>query len=139
MVTIFPKSNNISMLFLLLVCVQAAHSIEEYFGTLWEVFPPATWLTGIVSNDLHLGFLIINIGLFVFGILCWFLVVRPNHKMANVVLWFWIILELTNGIGHSVWSLIQKGYTPGMITAPFLFIVSFYLMLNYLRSKKELI
>ena len=52
------------MLFLILVLVQGLHSLEEYIGKLWESFPPATILCGLVSENLLTGFLIINIGLF---------------------------------------------------------------------------
>jgi len=54
--------------FLLLVILQGLHSVEEYIGKLWEVFAPAKFLSGLVSSDLEIGFLIINIGLFIFGL-----------------------------------------------------------------------
>jgi len=37
---------------------QAAHSIEEYAGRLWESFPPARLVSGLVSPDLERGFII---------------------------------------------------------------------------------
>lgn len=119
------KSANI---FLVLVCLQACHSIEEYIGKLWKNFPPAAALTGFISDDLHFGFLIINIGIFIFGILCWIFLVRTHHRYAKFVIWFWIVIELINGIGHPVWSFVQNGYTPGVITAPFLFVTAIYLI-----------
>jgi len=61
-------SNKIRIAFLLLVITQALHSVEEYFGRLWEVFPSARMLSGLVSDDLKTGFVIINAGLFVFGL-----------------------------------------------------------------------
>ena len=121
-------STKIPNTFLGLVLVQGLHSIEEYIGKLWENFPPATWLTGVVSDDLHYGFLVINIGLFVFGILCWFFLVRKNHPLAKVVIGLWLFIEIANGIVHPVWSIMQKGYTPGIITAPMLFIVAVLLI-----------
>ena len=33
---------------------------------------------------------------------------------------FWIAIETINGIGHPAWSLLQRGYTPGLLTAPIL-------------------
>lgn len=114
--------------FLVLVLIQAMHSTEEYFGELWNVLPPATFLTGLVSKDLEVGFLIINIGLFLFGVLGWYFVIRKNKPFAKFLLWFWIILELINGIGHPTWSFMEGGYTPGVITAPFLLITSLYLI-----------
>jgi hypothetical protein len=130
-------SKKISNLFLLLVFIQASHSLEEYIGKLWENFPPATFLCGLISDDLHFGFVAINIGLFVFGILCWVFLVKTNHSLAIIVIWFWIILELINGIGHPVWTIIQKDYTPGVVTAPFLFITAILLLRQILIFNKK--
>ncbi|NND51306.1 MAG: HXXEE domain-containing protein [Flavobacteriaceae bacterium] len=126
---------SIASWYLVLVLVQAAHSLEEYFGQLWEVFPPAIWLTGLISEDRHMAFVIINIGLFVFGIFSWFFFVRKDHEFAAFLIWFWVVLELINGVIHTGWSIMQAQYTPGVITAPILFIVAFYLMRNYLNKK----
>lgn len=115
-------------MFLILVLLQGLHSIEEYIGKLWEVFPTATTLTGLVSDNLETGFLIINIGLFIFGMLCWLFIVRKEHSFSKTVIWFWIVLEIINGVGHPVWSLYQRAYTPGLFTAPFLFITALYLI-----------
>ncbi|WP_298904299.1 HXXEE domain-containing protein [uncultured Psychroserpens sp.] len=120
--------SRISKVFLLLVCFQALHSIEEYIGKLWENFPPATWLTGVVSDDHHLGFLIINIGLFVVGLISWYVLVKPNHKLAKFPIIVWILIELMNGVGHPLWSIMQGSYTPGVLTAPFLLITALYLI-----------
>lgn len=38
-----------------LVIAQATHSIEEYLGRLWDTFPPARYVTGLVSNDREWG------------------------------------------------------------------------------------
>lgn len=78
-----------------LVLAQSAHSVEEYAGRLWESFPPAPFVSGLVSTDLERGFVIANILLVTF------------------------IIELVNGIGHPLWTLRQGGYTPGVGTAPF--------------------
>ncbi|WP_353778003.1 HXXEE domain-containing protein [Winogradskyella sp. 3972H.M.0a.05] len=121
-------SPKVSRLFLALVILQAIHSIEEYIGKLWDNFPPATYVCSLVSDDLHFGFLVINIGLFVLGILCWLFLVRTNHNLAILPLGFWIFIELVNGIGHPIWTIVQKGYTPGVITAPFLLLVAILLI-----------
>jgi hypothetical protein len=62
-------NNRVKLTFLMLVLTQGLHSVEEYFGRLWEVLPPARFLSSLVSDDLREGFLIINIGLFIFGLL----------------------------------------------------------------------
>jgi len=120
--------NRVKSTFLILILIQGLHSIEEYIGKLWEVFPPARLLTGLVSNNLEVGFLIINIGLFIFGLICWMFFVRREHSHAVSLIWFWIIIEIINGIGHPIWSFSQKAYTPGVVTAPILLIVAIYLI-----------
>jgi hypothetical protein len=110
-----------------LVLAQAAHSVEEYLGRLWESFPPAAFLTGLIAADRQVGFLVINVGLVLFGLWCLLVPVRRNWRVAAGLMWFWIILESINGIGHPVWSLVQHGYTPGALTAPLLLGLAFYL------------
>tara|TARA_R110002096_G_C14464984_1_gene712614 strand:- start:533 stop:943 length:411 start_codon:yes stop_codon:yes gene_type:complete len=121
--------------FLILVLVQGLHSIEEYVGKLWENFPPARVLCSLVSDNLVTGFLIINIGLFVFGLLCWLFPIRKNYFYAQFLVWFWIVLELINGIGHPIWTIVQKAYTPGILTAPFLFVIAIILLRKQLNEK----
>jgi len=123
--------------FLILVLVQAGHSFEEYIGRLWEVFPPAEFLTSLFSKNNETGFLIVNIGLLIFGILCWLFPIRGNYSVAKGVLWFWIVLEAINGIGHTAWSIIESRYTPGVITAPLLFVVAMYLAITTVRLSRQ--
>ena len=113
--------------FAALVVTQAAHSVEEYVGRLWESFPPARFLTGLISADRELGFLILNIALVAFGIWCVLWPVRRNWPSAHGLMWLWIVIETINGIGHPLWSLRQGGYTPGVLTAPFLLVIALYL------------
>jgi len=123
----------VKRIFLVLVVAQALHSVEEYMGKLWESFPPATFLCSLISDDLETGFLFINIGLFVFGLWCWFFPIRRNYQYATILIWFWIIIETINGIGHPIWSFIQKTYTPGLITSPILL----YLAIILFRRQKN--
>ena len=120
-------TKKITIAFLILVLIQALHSIEEYMGKLWEVFPPARFFCSLISNDLENGFLIANISLFVIGIVVWLIPVRKNYPVAKSFIWFWIVIEMINGIGHPAWALYEWSYTPGVITAPFLLILAIYL------------
>ena len=113
--------------FAALVFVQALHSIEEYMGKLWESFPPAEFLTGLVSQDHRLGFLIINISLVAFGCWCVLWPVRRRWTSVSAFALVWIVIEVINGIGHPFWTLQQGQYTPGVITAPILLVLAFYL------------
>jgi hypothetical protein len=110
--------------FALLIAAQAAHSCEEYVGRLYESFPPATFVSGLVSQDLRSGFLIANVVVIGFGLWCLFWPILRGWPSALVVASIWTAIELVNGVGHSIWSLIQGGYTPGVATAPFLFLLA---------------
>lgn len=108
----------------LLIFAQAAHSIEEYAGRLWESFPPARFVSGLVSDDLRLGFLALNLALVTFGVWCYLWPVSRRWRSARAVALGWALVELVNGVGHPLWSLRQGGYTPGVATAPLLLILA---------------
>lgn len=124
------------MAFGALVLAQAAHSLEEYMGRLWESFPPARFLTGLISQDLEQGFVVINVSLVAFGVWCFLWPVRRQWPGALGLAWLWVGIELINGIGHPLWSLSQLGYTPGLATAPVLLILALYLA-SQLRSPRQ--
>ena len=123
----------IKIIFLLLVLLQGLHSIEEYYGKLWEVFMPAKYFSGLVSNNHEIGFLVINIGLFIFGLICWFFIKNKKYLRVRALIWLWIFIEIINGIGHTLWAIIENSYEPGVITAPFLFILAVYLSTLLIR------
>jgi hypothetical protein len=110
--------------FLALVTVQAAHSVEEYVGRLYEVFPPARLVSGLLSQDLERGFLIFNVALVAFGIWCFLWPLRRHWAVAPAMAWLWVGIELVNGIGHPLWSLTLRAYTPGVATAPLLLVLA---------------
>ena len=119
--------SRIKVAFSALIFTQLAHSIEEYVGRLWESFPPARFLTGMISSDRELGFVVINSALVAFGLWCLLFPVRKEWPSAAGFIWFWIVLETINGVGHPAWTLRQGGYTPGVLTAPLLLVISLYL------------
>jgi hypothetical protein len=45
------------------------------------------------------------------------------------------MIELVNGVVHPSWSLLELRYTPGVITAPVLFVLALYLA-KQLRSRQ---
>jgi hypothetical protein len=126
--------SRIKVAFSALIFTQLAHSIEEYVGRLWESFPPARFLTGMISSDRELGFIVINSALVAFGLWCLLFPVRKEWSSAAGFIWFWIVLETINGVGHPAWTLRQGGYTPGVLTAPLLLVISLYLAFQ-LRSR----
>lgn len=113
--------------FLLLIASQALHSIEEYFFSLWEFLAPARFLSGLVSANLSLGFAVINFTIVAIGVWSYAFPVRRNYRYASQIVWFWIILEFANGIGHLLFAMSSKSYFPGAYTAPLLLIFSVYL------------
>ena len=122
------------LVFLFLILAQGAHSIEEYVTKLYEVFAPARFVSSLVSNDLGLGFLIVNGALVMFGLWCWAVPVRSGWHAARGLVWFWTILELGNGIGHSAFALSRGGYFPGVVTAPLLLLFAAWLAVLQARQ-----
>ena len=120
-------NKKIRVIFLLIALLQGLHSIEEYYGELWDVFPPANYICGLVSNNPENGFVIVNISLFILLMLTW-LTTFSKNVTAKPLLWFWVILELINGIGHLVWGIIERSYVPGLATAPVLLVLSLITM-----------
>ena len=112
--------------FLVLVGTQAAHSVEEYIGRLYDVFPPARFVSGLISENLERGFVIFNVGLVAFGIWCFLWPVRKHWLAAVPLAWLWVGIELVNGVGHPLWSLRELRYTPGVGTAPVLLLLALY-------------
>jgi hypothetical protein len=39
---------------------------------------------------------------------------------------FWFVIELINGVGHRLWSIQHRRYTPGVITALVLLVLGWY-------------
>ena len=116
-----------------LVATQAVHSAEEYAGRLWESFPPARFVSSLVSSDLERGFVIANVALIAFGVWCLLRPVRRRWPSAVPLAWAWVGIELVNGIGHPLWTLAQGRYTPGVATAPVLFLLAVALGSRLLR------
>jgi hypothetical protein len=119
--------NRFQLAFGALVLLQAAHSAEEYVGRLWESFPPARFVSGLISENLERGFLVANVALVGFGLWSWLWPVRRGWPSAKLLAWVWVTVEIVNGVGHSLWTLRQGGYTPGVATAPALLGVALYL------------
>lgn len=52
---------------------------------------------------------------------------RSCRVSAIPLVWFWVLIELINGIGHPLWTIAERSYTPGVATAPFLLFLALYL------------
>ena len=123
--------------FLFLILAQGAHSIEESATRLYAIFAPARFVSSLVSNDLSLGFLIVNAALVTFGLWCWAVPVRLGWPAARGLALFWTLLELGNGIGHSALALSRGGYFPGVATAPLLLLGAAWLAISQAREARR--
>ncbi|MGH9383730.1 MAG: HXXEE domain-containing protein [Vicinamibacterales bacterium] len=127
--------SRLQWMFLALIITQAAHSIEEYRGRLYDVFLPARLLSEAISQDRERGFVTVNLTLVAFGLWCFFWPVRQRWPGAIGFVWLWVGIELMNGLGHQAWSIIQGGYTPGVATAPVLFVIALSLAYQLRRNR----
>ena len=123
--------------FLFLILAQAAHSIEEYATQLYVVFPPARFVSSLVSYDLSLGFVVVNTALVTFGFWCWAVPVYSRWRSARGIVLFWTLLELGNGIGHLALALSRGGYFPGLATAPLLLLGAGWLVMLQVRDARR--
>ena len=123
--------------FLFLILAQAAHSIEEYATQLYMIFPPARFVSSLVSNDLAFGFLVVNTALVTFGFWCWAFPLHSGWRSARGIVLFWTLLELGNGIGHLVLALIRGAYFPGLATAPLLLLGAGWLAILQVRDARR--
>jgi hypothetical protein len=127
-----PRARSV---FLLLVAVQAAHSIEEYAFALYEVLPPARLVSSLLSSDLAVGFAILNASLVAFGLWCYLVPMRRSWPSARAWAWLWVGIELGNGVGHPLLALRNGGYFPGLATSPLLLVLASYLAARLVRSR----
>ena len=121
--------------FLMLILAQAAHSTEEYVFRLFDVFGPARFVSSLVSDDLSVGFALVNAGLVLFGLWCYAARVRPGHSSGPVFAWLWTAVEFGNGVAHTALALSQGAYFPGVATAPVLLAMSTYLAVTLLAAR----
>ena len=126
--------NRFQYAFGLLILAQAAHSVEEYAGRLWQSFPPARLLTGLFSENRERAFIALNVALVAFGLWCFIWPVRREWPSAALFAWIWVVVELINGIVHPLWALRVGGYAPGVATAPVLLILAIWVLRESRRS-----
>jgi len=114
----------LSRAFLLLVCLQAAHSTEEFSFGLYQLLP----YFRPFGDDAAEAFLIGNALVVGFGFWCYYFRVKPGAASAPVWATGWAVIEIANGILHPTWSLMAGQYIPGTVTAPLLLAAGIYLI-----------
>lgn len=122
-------------LFVVLIGIQAAHSFEECWFHLYDVFPPAALVARLISTDLAWGFAVANLVLLNLAAWTYFERVRADHPSATAWLWGWTALEVANGVSHLSFAVLRGGYAPGVITAPLLLTIGFTLGLDLVRHR----
>jgi Protein of unknown function with HXXEE motif len=132
----WTRMNRFQATFGALVLAQAAHSVEECVERLWESYPPARFVAGLISHDLERGFVIGNVLLVAFGLWCFLWPVRRGWPSAVYLGWAWAVVEMINGIVHPLWTLHEGGYTPGVATAPILLALAVYLAIQLRRAQR---
>jgi hypothetical protein len=106
--------------FVALVAVQVLHSIEEYSTHLYERLASARFVSGLVSDDLALGFAVINSGFILLCAAAYWGPVQRGATAARGIAWFLAWLEIANGVAHLALAASVRDYFPGALTAPLL-------------------
>lgn len=123
-------NTTIKRTFLLLVIIQTLHSAEEYAFGLWEFLAPARYLSGLVSDDLSIGFAVINAAIILAIFLSYLISVRRGGEHSRQLVGFWAVLEILNGVGHLWFAFSESAYFPGLYTAPFVIALGAVLLLQ---------
>jgi hypothetical protein len=121
-------------LFFWLIVAQVAHSVEEYLFRLYDVLAPARWVSGLLSDNLALGFALANTLIVLLGLWCYVARVRASHPSGWAWAWVWAALEAVNGAGHLAFAASARGYFPGAATAPALLALSLALSVSLTRA-----
>ena len=130
-------SSTAKRLFPILIVIQALHSAEEYVFRLYDVFPPARFLSGLVATNRQVGFAALNVLLVLFGIWCYLWPVRREWTVAIPLMWVWVVVELSNGVVHPAYSIAQRSYTPGVLTSLLFLPVAFLLGRELLVTRSK--
>jgi len=102
------------------ILAQACHSFEEYRNRLYDVLAPARYVSGLISDDHRIGFVIFNAALVAAGLWCYLGPIRRGRPSARAIAWAWVVLESANGTVHILWALLARAYRPGLYTVPLL-------------------
>ena len=129
-----PRSK---LLFLALVIAQTAHSVEEYVTRLFETFAPARFVSGLVSDDLALGFVVINTAFIVIGAWCYVGPVRAGGFAGRIAAAVWVAIELANSVGHLTIAALRGAYFSGSVTAVLLLATAGCLAFSLLAEGKR--
>jgi Protein of unknown function with HXXEE motif len=125
----------VCLAFLILVLAQTAHSIEEYSTRLYEIFAPARFLSGLLTQNHAVGFVIINLAINALGYWLLFITTRRESSTARIWLWGWAVVELANGAAHLTFAALRGAYFSGAATAPLLIAAALVLVTQLKQSR----
>lgn len=102
--------------------IQSGHFVEEWATDFHARFPALFGLEPIPLSffvAFNLTWIVIWIASVPF--------LRFAHKPAFFAAWFLAIAGMLNGVAHPLMSVASGGYFPGLISSPFVGLVSIYL------------
>lgn len=134
--------DRLTFFYWLLGLAQAAHSIEEmrmrlydFFwvatGRMHEIFPAVTQMRMSAETFalLNMTFITILLGTVP--------AVRARQPFALGLAAAAGTIEVLNGIGHTAGAIWFRGYVPGVVTAPFLFVTGVLVLTELWRQRVE--
>ena len=115
--------------YLLAVCAQGMHLVEEYRAGFYREFPP---IVGAAPWSARAFLIFKVIWLAVFGLVALGLAHRWRPAVV-VALFLALGGGVLNGFAHVALAIRVGGYFPGLYTAPLVFVAGTYLALRVLR------
>ncbi len=97
---------------------------------------PAKLLTDAIGGDPRTTFAAVNAALVLVMLVC-AVVFLSKQKFIASVAWFWVALELVNGVVHIVNAVVRDGYFPGLYTAPALIVFALATALYLVRTRRK--
>jgi hypothetical protein len=140
-VSVFER-DRLTRFYWLLGLAQAAHSIEEMRMRLYDFFWVATGrLHEVVPAVAQVRmsaqtFALLNMT-FIAVLLGTVPAVRARHPFALALAGVCGAIEVLNGIGHTAGAIWFRGYVPGVVTAPFLFVTGVLVLRELWRQRAE--
>ena len=134
------ETDRLTFFYWLLGLAQAAHSIEEMRMRLYDFFWVATGrLHEVVPAVAQVRmnaqtFALLNMG-FITILLGTVPAVRARHPFALALAGLAGAIEVANGIGHTGGAIWFRGYVPGVVTAPFLFVTGVLVLRELWRRR----
>ena len=126
------NSDKLLPLYLIALSVQFLHFLEEYHGRLYDKLPQLFDFPSI-DRDAFITFNLVAYSIFILGAIAIYL---ESKKFMLIPLFFILLGTMANGVLHSLISLWQGSYFPGLYTA-LIYLILGPMMIRILLQKKE--